>query len=368
LPIGAAFGVIVVLGPKSAGPVEVTTFRRDARYSDGRHPDAVSFSTPEEDAQRRDFTINGLFYDPLEDRVIDYVGGVDDLGRRTVRAIGDPRARFSEDKLRMLRAVRMAAAFQFELEAETLRAIRQMAEQVRTVSAERIGQEIQQMLIGEGRVRAARLLLETRLAEVVLPEVLPLAQVPHPSSGSESLWDHTLAVLGELKSPSFSLALAALLHEVGGSAAGQAVRCVADVSLRWRLSNHVQERAAWLVRHQLDLTGARQLPWSKLQPLLVSEEIDELIALDEADARAKACDTADLDYCRQCLTLPPVELNPPPLLTGHDLIAHGVPSGKIYARLLQQVRDAQLDRTVGTKTEALALVDRLLTEDHSGED
>src|SRR5262245_25703221 len=142
LPIGAAFGVITVLGPHEAGQIEVATFRTDAAYSDGRHPDSVAFTTAEHDAQRRDFTINGLFFDPVAEQVVDYVGGQDDLKRRTIRAIGDARQRLGEDKLRMLRAVRFAAAFGFTIEARTMHAIQEMAGDINTVSAERIGMEI----------------------------------------------------------------------------------------------------------------------------------------------------------------------------------------------------------------------------------
>src|SRR5262249_8572438 len=140
LEIGAAFGVIAVLARKHPGMVEVTTFRRDAEYSDGRHPDAGVFSTAEEDALRRGLPINGLFYDPIEDRVIDYVGGLADLEAGVVRAIGDPRARFSEDKLRMVRAVRIAATFDFVLDQATQAAIEEMAETIQVVSAERVAQ------------------------------------------------------------------------------------------------------------------------------------------------------------------------------------------------------------------------------------
>src|SRR3954462_14353308 len=147
LPIGASFGVITVLGPRHAGQIEVATFRTDAAYSDGRHPDSVTFTTAEHDAQRRDFTINGLFFDPISNEVVDYVNGQEDLKRRTIRAIGDPRLRLSEDKLRMLRAVRFAASFDFSIDLDTLQAIQKMAPEINTVSAERIGSEIRRMLI-----------------------------------------------------------------------------------------------------------------------------------------------------------------------------------------------------------------------------
>jgi poly(A) polymerase len=169
--VGEAFGVIKVVGRKPEGEVEVATFRQDASYSDGRHPDSVRFSTPEADAQRRDFTINGLFYDPLDDRVIDFVGGQEDLARRMVRAIGDARARFAEDKLRLLRGVRIAATFDFTLEPATRDAIKAMADQITVVSAERIAAEMRLMLVHPRRARALELLRELGLLKIILPEV-----------------------------------------------------------------------------------------------------------------------------------------------------------------------------------------------------
>jgi tRNA nucleotidyltransferase/poly(A) polymerase len=357
LAIGAAFGVIAVVGPKPAGTVEVTTFRRDAEYSDGRHPDAVSFSTAEEDAQRRDFTINGLFFDPLAQRVIDYVGGVEDLGRHVVRAIGDPRARFREDKLRLLRAVRMAARFRFELDRDTFAAAREMAAQVTMVSAERIAQEMRAMLVLPERARAVELLAETGLLEAILPEALAMQGMPREGAtlAAGDRWHFTLRVLAELASPTFSLALAALVEDLPGSP-----ELIEQLGERWRLSNKETERARWLAEHHRALDAARQLKWSKLQRILICEGIDELLELHAARARADGRDASDLEYCREKLRLPGEELDPRPLVTGYDLIQHGVPQGPQYAALLEQVRDAQLDGEVATKEEALKLVDRLV--------
>jgi poly(A) polymerase len=161
LPLGAAFGVITILGPPQAGPVEVATFRQDATYSDGRHPDSVRFSSAQEDAQRRDFTVNGLFYDPVADQVIDYVGGRQDIDRRVIRAVGDPLQRFTEDKLRMLRAVRFSAAYEFSLEPKTFEAIRRMAPEINVVSPERISMEMKRNLVDQNRAWGMRLLGNT---------------------------------------------------------------------------------------------------------------------------------------------------------------------------------------------------------------
>src|SRR5262245_19628556 len=225
LPIGAAFGVITVLGPREAGQLDVVTFRKDAAYSDGRHPDAVTFSDAEHDAQRRDFTINGLFYDPLEHRVIDYVGGQDDLKRGVVRAIGDPLARIAEDKLRMLRAVRFAARFGFTIEEATLSAIKQQAHELVIVSAERVATELRLILTHNSRSRGVELLAESGLLEVVLPEATSMLQ-------SRDQWSRCTAIFSALDNPTFSMSLAALLRDLRSSDPDKSIAQV--VFERWK--------------------------------------------------------------------------------------------------------------------------------------
>ena len=174
LAVGASFGVIIVLGPKQAGNVEVATFRTEGPYLDGRRPEHVDFASPEEDAQRRDFTINGMFYDPISEQVHDYVGGEKDLAAGVVRAIGRPADRMAEDKLRMLRAVRFAATLDFQLDAATADAVRAMAPEIHVVSAERIAQELKKMLVDPHRRRAIELAHETNLLLEILPELKPV--------------------------------------------------------------------------------------------------------------------------------------------------------------------------------------------------
>ena len=340
LAIGAAFGVITVIGPKPAGMVEVATFRRDAAYSDGRHPDSVAFSSAEEDASRRDFTINGLFFDPVQQRVIDFVGGQADLAERRVRAIGDPRQRFAEDKLRLLRAVRFAATFDFTLDEESRTAIRAMAAEIRVVSPERIAMEMRRMLVDPRRAVAVRMMLDTGLAAVVLPEI-----VPHDDLQREQ-FEQGLEVMSRLKEPGFPLALASLLLPWTDPAA------VAAVCERWRLSNKEADRAVWLATHHAALEQCRTMRWSALQPILIAEGIGDLLALMEAASPAGAETAA---HCRTLLAQPREALDPPPLVTGDDLLALGIQPGPRYKILLQQIRDAQLDGEVCTKDEALAL-------------
>ncbi|HEV3237319.1 MAG TPA: CCA tRNA nucleotidyltransferase, partial [Gemmataceae bacterium] len=201
--VGASFGVIEVLGPLAdigRLTVEVATFRSDVSYSDGRHPDAVVFSSAKEDALRRDFTINGMFFDPLADELIDYVGGKQDLEAKIVRAIGDPKIRFEEDKLRMLRAVRIAARFNFSLDEATAKAIRGMANEIQVVSAERIAEELRKLLLSPHRARGVRLLDETGLANVLFPELALMKGVPQglPNARTGDLWEHVVLVLEKL--------------------------------------------------------------------------------------------------------------------------------------------------------------------------
>jgi len=344
LAVGAAFGTIVVLGPKPAGQIEVTTFRRDADYSDGRHPDQVTFSTAREDALRRDFTINGLFYDPVEERIIDYVGGQEDLRRRRVRAIGDAHARFREDKLRLLRAVRFAATYEFELEDRTREAVREMALGITVVSAERIAAEMRLALTARQRARAVGLLLETGLASAILPEIVPGGPQKQERLG------RALQVLDRLDEPGFPLAMAALLLPFVDAEAARAI------GRRWRLSNQEIDLTGWLLQNRDALVGARAAPWSRLQPILIAEGIEDLLALTEA-ARPESAD--DLDFCREKLRLRREELDPAPLLTGDDLLAHGLTPGPQFRVLLDRARAAQLDGEIHTKDEALSLVERL---------
>jgi poly(A) polymerase len=342
LAIGAAFGVISVIGPKPAGMVEVATFRRDAAYSDGRHPDSVTFSSAEEDASRRDFTINGLFYDPVEQRVIDFVGGQKDLSERRLRAIGCARDRFAEDKLRMLRAVRFAAAFNFTLDEEARAAVAEMAAEIHVVSPERIAMEMRRLLTDLNRATGVRLLLETKLAAEVLPEI-----VPRDDAQTVRL-DDTLAVLSQLPGDvGFPLALAALLLPCVDTAGAM------NVCRRWRLSNKETELTGWLVQHRAALDEATTMRWSSLQPMLLSEGIGDLLTLMEVTSPQWSEAAA---HCRRLLAQPRDVLDPPPLVTGDDLLAGGIPSGPQYKTFLDRIRVAQLDGEVLTKGDALSMV------------
>jgi poly(A) polymerase len=382
--VGASFGVVEVLGPRREGAplmVQVATFRTDVGYSDGRHPDEVVFASACEDAERRDFTINGMFFDPIHGELLDYVGGRADLERRVLRAIGDPVVRFHEDKLRLLRAVRMATRFDLAIDAATEEAVRAMAPQITVVSAERVAEELRQMLVHPRRAHSLNLLLDLGLIGPVLPEVLPMRGLPQgpPDAPTGDLWEHVLKVLDLLgPAPSFPLALAALLHDVGKPrTVGRTperytfyyhehvgARLAAEIGERLRLSNVERDRVTWLVEKHQFLCDARHMRTSKLKTTLVHPGITELLALHRADALASGKSADHVDYCEYLLReWTAADLNPPPLLTGHDLTRLGLEPGPLFKRLLDAVREAQLEGTITTPKQALELVQRLLAEE-----
>ncbi|HVK18555.1 MAG TPA: CCA tRNA nucleotidyltransferase [Fimbriiglobus sp.] len=383
--VGASFGVVEVLGPRDPEgnwlKVQVATFRSDVSYSDGRRPDAVVFSSPEEDAKRRDFTINGMFLDPVHKQVIDFVGGRADLEAKILRAIGDPAERFAEDKLRILRAVRMAAKFEMTIDPATIAAARRMADQVKIVSAERIAEELRKILTNRNRARGFRLLREFDLVGPVLPDLVPtfdLLQGP-PDAPTGTLWDHTARVLEVLEGPlwpkpwavSFPLAFAAVLHDVGkprvmGRTPDRYTfhghehvgsRMAAAICKRLRLSNAEAERVVWLVHNHQYLSDALTMRASRLKPILAHPGIGELLALHRADAVASDRGVEHVEFCERILQeTPPEELNPPPLVTGDDLRSLGLTPGPEFKRILDAIREAQLEGKIRTKEDGLRLV------------
>jgi len=375
---GAVFGVVNVLGPHHSANVEVATFRSDATYTDGRHPDSVTFTTPENDARRRDFTINGLFYDPVAKHILDFVDGQRDLRQGIVRAIGDPIARITEDKLRMLRAVRFTATYDFHLDDETAAAIERMSSEVDVVSVERIAQELRRMLTGPRPKLSMWLLYRTGLLKALLPEVASLADVEATSgeaaagAGNLSAWSRTLAMLDVMPHVEFPLAAATLLHRIGFSSGQSGERMTLEdvarrsatmaeqIGRRLRLSTRERESIVWLVGNQHALRDARSLRWSRLQPLAIDPRFGDLVRFERVAAQIECRGEADADYCQALLARTREELDPPPLLSGGDLIRHGVARGRIFATLLRGTRDAQLDGEIATREEALELVDQWL--------
>lgn len=353
LAVGAAFGVIIVLGKDAdAGQVEVATFRNDAQYSDGRRPDSVTFSTAREDAARRDFTINGMFYDPLKGEVIDYVGGQADLERSLIRAIGDADARIGEDKLRMLRAIRFAARFNFAIEAATESAIARHAGDLRVVSGERMTAEMHKTLETPGREMAVRTWAETGLMHVLLPD---LAQ----------RWDvdceRVCALLRAVEPAPWTNALAVCflpLYQSQGAKAFDAV--LLDLKNRLKFSNEDLEQLKVALRMQEPLAGCQQLAWSKLQPLLIDSNIDCAVQVLRARVVCGEVEPAALKCVCDKLQLPLEQLNPPPLIDGQVLRELGLEPGPRFKELLSHVRDAQLNGEMQDRAAAIAWVRKFL--------
>ncbi len=361
--VGAQFGVIEVLGSEPGIHVQVATFRSDGAYTDGRHPDSVRFGTPQADAQRRDFTINGLFYDPIKEEVIDYVNGRADLQQQVIRAIGNPADRICEDKLRMLRAVRFVSRLGFDLDPVTRQAIAQMHDQINQVSAERITDELKKMLSHPHRTKALVLLANTRLLKMLLPE---FGWEKDSYSSSDFLLVSCLPA-----STSFILAWAAFLldaerlHYAGERGVAGAVVSrsdyIDDLAWRFRLSNDEKHQLAWLLSHNDRLDCAHQLALADLKPLLAHPGRIELFALHEARYAASGGDRSGLDYAldrtRQWST---DDLDPAVLVNGQDVAALGVRHGPAFKTLLEQVRRAQLNEEVTTRNQALALLKNLV--------
>jgi len=375
LPVGVQFGVVLV--PSGDHRIEVATFRRDGVYLDSRHPVTVTFGSAEEDAARRDFTINGMFLDPIEDRVIDYVGGRDDLARGVVRAIGDPAARLDEDKLRMLRAVRIAARLDFAIDPATWDVIRREAAHIDRIAWERIGEEIRLILCEGAAKRGFELLHASGLLATVMPELLPMegvAQTPlhHPEG---DVWTHTLLVIDQLRNPTETLALGALLHDVAKPAcAGHKItpegekitfyghpergaEMAVAICQRLKRSRAVWERVAYLVRHHLRLVSAPLMRKSTLTRFLREDGIDELLELARIDATASSGDLQYYEFCRaQLATLSVQQMHPPALVTGRDLIAIGFTPGPRFSEILQAVEEQQLEGALADRAAALAWV------------
>jgi putative nucleotidyltransferase with HDIG domain len=373
--VGAHFGVVLVCTDELEITTEVATFRSDGVYSDGRHPDAVRFSSsPEEDVKRRDFTINGMLLDPANNQVLDYVGGRNDLQAGLVRAIGDPGDRFAEDKLRMLRAVRFAARFAFDLESRTAIAIRKLAPAVSQVSRERVRDELTRMLTEGHAQRAFEMLDATGLLVQVLPEVVRMKGVAQPPQyhPEGDVWVHTMLLLAGLPAgcPP-ALAWAALLHDVGKPATFRVapdrirfdghvetgVHIAEDICRRLRFPNHETEQILLLIANHMRFADAPKMKESTLKRFFRLPHFDQHLALHRLDCLASHGSLKLYDFARERFeTLPEEQVRPPLLLTGRDLIEAGYHPGPQFSEMLAMAEDAQLEGAVHTREQALALV------------
>ena len=410
--VGAQFGVVLVPEPESTGAaggdvasnvsteprdsrdvacyvspraaaqtVEVATFRSDIGYSDGRHPDEVRFSKdPREDVQRRDFTINGLLLDPVKNEVLDFVGGQQDLQAKIIRAIGEPELRFAEDKLRMLRAVRFAARFGYEIEAQTFAAIQKLAQQIHQVSRERVSDELTRMLT-EGHARQAFLLLDaTGLLHEVLPEVEKMKGVEQPPQfhPEGDVFVHTLRLLEKLPQPCpATLAWGALLHDVGKPSTFRVapdrirfdghvrvgVKMAEEICRRLRFSNDDTEQILALVENHMRFGQATRMNQSTLKKFLRMPRFEEHLDLHRLDVQASHGILSSYDFVRTKLAeTPPQILRPEPLVTGDDLIAAGYTPGPRFKEILGAVEDGQLEGRLQSHDDAMQFVRREFPE------
>ena len=376
--IGAKFGVVVVL--RGDATIEVATFRLETGYSDRRHPDSIEFSDARHDACRRDFTINGLFADPDTGEVVDFVGGMPDLHARLVRAIGDPSARFAEDALRLLRALRFASSLGFEIDASTWHALATLSHSITEISAERIRDEL---LKGFTRFQPHRfldLLDESALLAILLPEVAALRGVEQPPEfhPEGDVFTHTRLMLSMLPpAPSPALALATLFHDIGKPATMQVSDRIrfnahqkvggemADAACRRLvLPNDLREAVVAMVSRHMDFMNIRRMKDSTLRRFLAEPTIDEEIVLHDLDCRGSHGKSENCDFAREKLeayrSRAPGGVIPPPLVRGEDLIALGLKPGPRFKTLLRKVQDAQLEGTVVGRDDALALLQRLV--------
>lgn len=382
--VGAQFGVVLVPvrkdtpeGNPNNYAIEVATFRSDGAYSDGRHPDQVQFSSDARlDVQRRDFTINGMLLDPDSTEILDYVGGREDLQRGVIRTIGEPHQRFTEDKLRMLRAVRFAARFGYAIDAQTFAAIRELASQIHQVSRERVRDEILKMLTEGHTRRAFELLNETNLLEQVLPEIKKMQGVEQPPQyhPEGDVWIHTLMLLEGLPAGcSKTLALGALLHDVGkpptfriapdrirfDGHAEIGTKMAEEICRRFRLSNEDTEQVLSLVANHMRFGDVMKMKDSTLKRFFRLPKFDEQLELHRLDCSSSHRDLSLYDFAKEKFhTLPAEQIRPTPLITGADLIAAGYQPGPQFKELLTVVEDAQLDGSISTKEEAMGLVRR----------
>jgi tRNA nucleotidyltransferase/poly(A) polymerase len=374
IPVGIQFGVVRVRVAEME--FEVATFRSDGIYLDGRRPSAISFSTPEQDASRRDFTINGMFYDPLSERVIDYVNGREDLAGKLVRAIGQPSGRFAEDRLRMLRALRFAAALGFEIEAETWSAIRADAQEIAIISPERIRDELLKILVNPNRLRGFDLLDQSGLLAVILPEIEALKGCDQPEQfhPEGDVFVHTRLMLS-LLAPDASgpQVLAVLLHDIGKPR----VRSFDSIDQRIRFNGHDRVGAEMtekvmtrlrFPRHEIDLVvdavsnhmvfkDVRQMRPAKLRRFMARPHFGIELELHRIDCASSHGDLENYHFLiNKESEFAQEPLIPTRLVRGDDLIAMGLTPGPRVGELLEAVQTAQLEGEIKTRAEALELL------------
>jgi poly(A) polymerase len=373
--VGAHFGVIIVL--ENGFQFEVATFRSDEAYIDGRHPSAVHFSSPEEDAQRRDFTINGMFYDPVAEKVIDFVGGRADIDAKLVRAIGDPARRFAEDRLRMLRAVRFATALDYEIDKRTWEALVVNALSINQISAERIRDELVRIFLSPNRVRGWDLLDASGLMRATLPELEAMKGVLQPEQfhPEGDVFVHTRLMLHSLtEKVSVPLVFAVLFHDVA-----KPVTATVDKTGRIRFNEHDRigaqmteaimrrlrfsgaeiEATVEMVRQHMVFKDAPNMRVAKLKRFMARPTFDDELELHRVDCESSHRMLDNYEFLlRKREEFANEPIIPPPLVRGDDLIALGLKPGPKFGEILEGVETRQLEGTLRTREQALEWVKR----------
>jgi len=372
--VGESFGVMMVV--ENGIPFEVATFREEGEYVDGRHPETVKYSTPDQDAKRRDFTINGMFYDPISDQVFDFVGGQEDLKRGLIRTIGNAHDRFNEDYLRMLRAIRFAVRFGFEIEQSTWDALCELSSKITGISAERIFVELNKMLTGPRPSTAIRLLVNCGLMKEIMPEITAMIGVEQPKEYHDSdVFDHTMKVIDGIgENPSEALAWSALLHDIGKPSTQTfedrirfnnhhhvGAQMTEKLLSRLKVSNALKEEILACVENHMHFIAVQDMRKSKLKRFLARETIETELKLHKADCLAShgGIDNYTFLIAKQ-EEFASEGVKPNPVLQGRDLIAVGLKPGPQFGEILTASYDAQLENEITGHESALIWLNNYL--------
>jgi tRNA nucleotidyltransferase/poly(A) polymerase len=379
IPVGVQFGVVLVV--ENGREYQVATFRADGAYIDGRHPKSVTFSSAEEDARRRDFTVNGLFYDPIDNKVLDFVGGRQDLETRTLRAIGNPAERFAEDKLRLLRGVRLATVLDFTIETATWEAIRAGAPAIRDVSAERIRDELVKIFASPRRLRGFDLLDASNLMAAILPELLPLKGCEQPPDfhPEGDVFTHTRLMLSLLpETVSVPLVFAVLFHDLGkpptmrrdetgrirfSGHESVSAQMAVQIMRRLRFSNEEIEATVAMVQNHMVFKDVQKMRVARLKRFMARETFEDELELHRVDCLASHGMLDNFEFLkRRRDDFANEPLIPPPLVTGDDLIAMGWKPGPKFKIVLDAVQVRQLEGTLRSRQEAISWVKKEFAE------
>jgi poly(A) polymerase len=370
VPVGEQFGVMLVI--EEGHSFQVATFRADMEYRDGRKPSGVRFASAREDVFRRDFTVNGLLYDPLEERLLDYVGGEKDIREKVIRTIGEPLERFTEDKLRLLRAVRFSSTLGFEIEEKTFAAIRDLVREITVVSQERIRDELVKMMIGPRAGAGVGLLDRAGLLEILLPEVRAMKGVPQPEGfhPEGDVFAHTRKMLDAMVEPSVVLAFSVLLHDAGKPPTFSVsdrihfmrhqtvgAEIAGEVCSRLRFPNHVRDRIVACVENHMAFMDVKRMRESTIRRL-----VSRPTFLDELELHRLDCLASDRDLSAWELLMRKLDeygrevSEPAPLLSGRDLLRLGYPEGPVIGKILREIEELRLEGTLKTREDALEWV------------